>query len=57
MLSCRFLSAGSFLQNNFTLPEVNVDPLGDMLLDYLIEKDAETPYLDYKILRQSGENL
>ncbi len=45
------------MQNNFTLPEVNVDPLGDMLLDYLIEKDAETPYLDYKILRQSGENL
>lgn len=29
-------------------PEVNVEPLGDLILDYLIEMDSEEPYLDYK---------
>jgi len=31
-----------------TLPEVNVEPLGDIMLDYLIEKDSEDEYLDFK---------
>jgi hypothetical protein len=31
-----------------TLPEVNVEPLGDIMLNFLIEKDHEDEYLDFK---------
>lgn len=30
------------------LPEVNVDPVGDMMVDWLIDHDREEPYLDFK---------
>lgn len=30
------------------LPEVDVDPVGDMMLDWLIAHDREEPYLDFK---------
>jgi len=29
-------------------PEVIVDPLGDIMLDFLIERDKEEPFLDFK---------
>lgn len=30
------------------LPEVDVDPLGDLMLDFLIDRDKEEPFLDFK---------
>ncbi len=30
------------------LPEVSVDPLGDIILDFLIERDREEAFLDFK---------
>jgi len=30
--------------------EVNVDPTGDLILDYLIDWDNEEPYLDFKTI-------
>lgn len=30
------------------LPEVNVEPTGDMMIDWLIDHDKEEPYLDFK---------
>ena len=29
-------------------PEVNIDPLGDLMLNFLIEKDSETEFIDLK---------
>ncbi len=31
-----------------SLPEVDVEPLGDMMLDFLIERDKEEPFIDFK---------
>lgn len=33
---------------NFRLPEVDPEPTGDMMLDWLIDHDKEEPYLDFK---------
>ena len=33
---------------NSTLPEVDPEPTGDMMLDWLIDHDKEEPYLDFK---------
>lgn len=30
------------------LPEVDVEPLGDLMLDFLIEHDKEETFLDFK---------
>jgi hypothetical protein len=31
-----------------SLPEVYVDPLGDIMLDFIIAKDKEEPFIDFK---------
>jgi hypothetical protein len=38
------------------LPEVEVDPLGDMMLRFLIDRDAEEPYVDFKEIIDIGKN-
>jgi hypothetical protein len=30
------------------LPEVKVEPLGDLMLDFLIDRDNESAYVDFK---------
>ena len=40
------------------IPEVNVDPLGDLMIDYLIGLDREEPFLDFKeTIDYSKENF
>lgn len=34
--------------DNLFLPEVKVEPLGDLMLDFLIERDNESEYIDFK---------
>jgi hypothetical protein len=34
--------------NKLGLPEVNVEPLGDIMLDFLVERDREEPFIDFK---------
>ncbi len=34
--------------DNLGLLEVNVEPLGDMMLDFLIERDKEEAFIDFK---------
>lgn len=38
------------------LPEVHVDPIGDMMLNLLIDRDAEEPYVDFKETIDIGKN-
>lgn len=39
-----------------SLPEVDVDPLGNMMLDFLIDKDTEEGYVDFKESIDVGRN-
>jgi hypothetical protein len=34
--------------DDLSLPEVEVEPLGDLMLDFLIERDNESEYIDFK---------
>ena len=36
------------IESILSLPEVNVEPLGDTMLDFLIERDHEEPFIDFK---------
>ena len=38
------------------LPEVDVDPLGDLMLDFLIEWDKEETFLDFKATLSIAKN-
>ncbi len=41
-------SLGMVAEGFVGLPEVDVDPLGDLMLDFLIDRDKEEPFLDFK---------
>ena len=36
------------LDENFVVPEVNVDPMGDVMIDFLIYRDREDTFIDFK---------
>lgn len=36
------------VENRFSLPEVNVEPLGDTMVDFLIDRDQEESFVDFK---------
>lgn len=36
------------VEKNFSLPEVYVEPLGDTMLDFLIDRDQEESFVDFK---------
>ena len=47
-LECASLIMNHVNDSKPELPEVNVEPLGDIMLDFLIDRDREDTFIDFK---------
>jgi hypothetical protein len=45
------------VENTSFLPEVNVEPLGDVMLDFLIDRDQEEPFVDFRETLNIPQNV